>query len=158
MQIHRRKDKKFCRWAYTCPTHRPPSQWWLYLISRFFLMTAQTRVFPTMHKMMSMDVTTVTATPVASDITKHNNKKKSWVDLALKADAVHPFDSTVSSWFEHNLQWKQYNRHLFCASKGFVMHQRLVELVLCVRSLLEQFENQISETKEEWHSISIKSC
>lgn len=50
------------------------------------------------------------------------------------------------------------SRHLFCASKGFVMHQRFVELVLCVRSLLEQFENQISETKEEWHSISIKSC
>lgn len=46
----------------------------------------------------------------------------------------------------------------FVASKGFVIHQRLVELVLCVRSLLEQFENQISETKEEWHSISIKSC
>ena len=42
--------------------------------------------------------------------------------------------------------------------KGFVIHQRLVELVLGVRSPLEQCENQISETKEEWHSISIKSC
>lgn len=38
------------------------------------------------------------------------------------------------------------------------IHQRLVELVLGVRSLLEQFENQMSETKEEWHSISSKSC
>ena len=41
----------------------------LYLMSRFFLITAQTREFPTILVMISTDVTTVTAISADSDIT-----------------------------------------------------------------------------------------
>ena len=59
----------------------------LYLMSRFFLITAQTREFPTILVMISTDVTTVTAISADSDmtmsvfvtITEIIYKKKLWV-------------------------------------------------------------------------------
>ena len=54
----------------------------MYLMSRFFLITAQTREFPTILVMISTDVTTVPAISADSDMTKrcqcckHNLKGK----------------------------------------------------------------------------------
>ena len=54
----------------------------MYLMSRFFLITAQTREFPTILVMISTDVTAVQAISADSDMTetfqccKHNLKGK----------------------------------------------------------------------------------
>ena len=57
----------------------------MYLISRFLLMMAQTREFPTMHVMMSMDVSVVMATSadwdmIESSHASFNDKRKKKVN------------------------------------------------------------------------------
>ena len=110
----------------------------IYLMSRFFLITAQTKEFPAMLVMISINVTTFTAVSVDS----HMTLSVLAAITEIRRNMYFAKDIPITLFHKKNVQWQlpspfsELGNQRCCSSKKFKLKFLVFDLVQTFRSVV----------------------